>query len=130
LTQRLTHDIAQLEQLRSRPVLRAPESLLTSRAHEIELLAARGRERVDRALDVQGRRTAELRATLRALSPASTLARGYAIAHLADGVIVRDAAQAPASTAVVVTVGRGSFAARSEGPIEEDPGDGAAGAPT
>ncbi len=119
LTQRVSHDIAQLEQLRSRPALRAPESMLTARAHEVELLVGRGRARVDQGLESQVRRTAELRATLRALSPASTLARGYAIAHLADGVIVRDAAQAPASAAVVVTVGRGSFAARSEGEIAE-----------
>src|SRR5690606_12459634 len=116
---RLSHDIAQLEQLRSRPSLRSPESMLTSRAHEVEMLVARGRDRVERAVESQSRRTAELRATLRALSPASTLARGYAIAHLADGVIVRDAAQAPAAAPVVVTVGRGSFAARSEGPISE-----------
>ena len=102
-------------------LLRAPETLLTTRAHEVELLAARGRDRVDRSLQLHERRTAELRATLRALSPASTLARGYAIAHLADGVIVRDAAQAPASTPVVVTVGRGSFAAHSDGEIAEQP---------
>ncbi|WP_439592232.1 exodeoxyribonuclease VII large subunit [Microbacterium sp.] len=120
LTQRVNHDIAQLEQLRSRPVLRAPETLLTTRAHEVYVLAGRGRERIDRALDVAHRQTAELRATLRALSPASTLARGYAIAHLSDGVIVRDAAQAPAGAQVVVTVGEGSFAARSEGRIAEE----------
>ena len=119
LTQRITHDMAQLEQLRSRPALRSPESMFTSRAHEVELLAGRGRDRVGRALETHVRRTAELRATLRALSPASTLARGYAIAHLSDGTIVRDAAQAPAAAAVVVTVGRGSFAARSEGQISE-----------
>nr|BFF12022.1 exodeoxyribonuclease VII large subunit [Microbacterium flavescens] len=122
LTQRVSHDIAQLDQLRSRPALRSPESMIGSRAQEVELLAARGRDRIDRALESHARRTAELRATLRALSPASTLARGYAIAHLADGVIVRDAAQAPASTPVVVTVGRGSFAARSDGEIAESTG--------
>ena len=128
LTHRVTHDIAQLEQMRSRPVLRAPESLLTSRSHEVFLLTARGRERVDRDVEAATRGTAELRATLRALSPASTLARGYAIAHLSDGVIVRDAAQAPTGAGVVVTVGRGSFAARSEGTIAEDAGaSGAAG---
>ncbi|MDN3494617.1 exodeoxyribonuclease VII large subunit [Planococcus sp. APC 4015] len=126
LTQRIGHDIAQLEQLRSRPVLRDPESLLTPRSHEVFLSVARGRDTVDRALERQGRRTAELRATLRALSPASTLARGYAIAHLADGVIVRDAAQAPAGAAVVVTVGEGSFAARSDGPIDEGTSEGRA----
>ncbi|TDN92421.1 exodeoxyribonuclease VII large subunit [Microbacterium sp. BK668] len=120
LTHRLQHDIAQLEQLRSRPALRAPESMLESRSQHLWLVAARGRDIVDRVLEVQGRRTAELRATLRALSPASTLARGYAIAHLSDGVIVRDATQAPPGAEVVVTVGRGSFAARSEGEIAED----------
>ena len=119
LTQRVSHDIAQLDQLRSRPALRAPETMLAHRAQEIELLVGRGRSRVDRVVDAQTQRAAELRATLRALSPASTLARGYAIAHLTDGVIVRDAAQVPASTPVVVSVGRGSFAARSEGEIAE-----------
>jgi exodeoxyribonuclease VII large subunit len=32
---------------------------------------------------------------------------------------VRDAAQAQPGTTVLVTVGRGSFAARSDGPIDE-----------
>ncbi len=126
LTHRITHDIAQLEQLRSRPSLRSPESLTTGRSHEVFLLTARGRDRIDRALETGVRRTAELRATLRALSPASTLARGYAIAHLADGVIIRDAAQAPAGEALVVTVERGSFAARSEGETSGAAGSGSA----
>lgn len=120
LTHRVQHDIAQLEQLRSRPALRSPESMLESRSQQLWLLTARGREIVDRELAVHSRRTAELRATLRALSPASTLARGYAIAHLADGVIVRDAGQAPAGAEVNVTVGRGSFAARSSGEVPEE----------
>jgi exodeoxyribonuclease VII large subunit len=121
LTQRVSHDIAQLEQLRTRPTLRAPASMLATRAHEIEILVGRGRDRIGRALEAQSLCTAELRATLRALSPASTLARGYAIAHLDGGVIVRDAAQAAAGADVVVTVGRGSFAARSAGPVSEGP---------
>lgn len=119
LTQRVAHDVAQLEQLRSRPVLRDPESLLTGRAHELWTLLSRGREQVGRALDAGERRTAELRAALRALSPGATLARGYAIAHTDGGVIVRDAAQAPAGAAVTVTVARGSFAARSDGEVAE-----------
>jgi exodeoxyribonuclease VII large subunit len=119
LTQRVGHDIAQLEQLRSRPVLRTPETMIDARSQQQWLLVARGRDVVDRLLESQARRAAELRAALRTLSPASTLARGYAIAHLTDGVIVRDAAQAQPGAAVLVTVGRGSFAARSEGPIDE-----------
>ena len=119
VTQRLSHDISQLEQLRSRPVLRNPEHALSHRAQHIELLVARGRDHAERAVATQSRRTAELRAAVRALSPASTLARGYAIAHLAGGVIVRDAGQAPPGSDVTVTVGRGSFAARSVGEIAE-----------
>lgn len=122
LTQRLAHDIAQLEQLRSRPVLRDPESLLTGRATEVWTLASRGRELMRRRLDAATTATAELRAALRALSPGATLARGYAIAHVGEGVIVRDAGQAPAGTEVVVTVASGSFGARSEGPLAQDPG--------
>ncbi|WP_454130308.1 exodeoxyribonuclease VII large subunit [Microbacterium aurum] len=123
LTQRVAHDIAQLEQLRSRPVLRTPESMLTARSHEMWTLVSRGREIVTRRLDAADRQSAQLRASLRALSPGATLARGYAIAHVGDGVIVRDAAQAPAGAAVTVTVAEGSFAARSEGPVAEGRAD-------
>ncbi|MGZ0710407.1 exodeoxyribonuclease VII large subunit (plasmid) [Coraliomargarita sp. W4R53] len=127
LTQRISTDISQLEQLRSRPALRNPETVLGARAQDLEILTSRGRERIARAWEASARRTSELRASLRALSPAATLERGYAIAHLGDGIIVRDAAQAPASTAVIVTVGTGSFAARSEGEITES---GAASTPS
>lgn len=122
LTQRVGHDIAQLEQLRSRPVLRDPESLLTGRAQEVWTLSSRGREQVRQRWDAAATTVAELRAGLRALSPGATLARGYAIAHVPDGVIVRDAAQAPRGTEVVITVARGSFAARSDGALADDPG--------
>ncbi|MET0673109.1 MAG: exodeoxyribonuclease VII large subunit [Microbacterium pygmaeum] len=125
LTQRVGHDIAQLEQLRSRPALRSPESMLEARAQQLWMLVTRGRDTIDRRLESQSQRAAELRTALRTLSPASTLARGYAIAHLAEGVIVRDAAQAPAGAPVIVTVGRGSFAARSDGQVSEDSGDAA-----
>ncbi|MFT3799567.1 exodeoxyribonuclease VII large subunit [Microbacterium sp.] len=119
LTQRIGHDIAQLEQLRTRPVLRDPESLLTARAHELWTLTSRGRDAAWRPVDAADRQSAQLRASLRALSPGATLARGYAIAHIGDGVIVRDAGQAPAGTQVVVTVAEGSFAAVSEGAVAE-----------
>ena len=67
------------------------------------------------------RATAELRASLRALSPAATLARGYAIAHRDGGVILRDAADAPAGSTLTITLDRGSLAARSEGEVAEGP---------
>lgn len=122
LSLRISHDIAQLEQLRSRPALRTPDAMLERRAHEVELATARGRDTIDRMLSRAGRQTAELRASLRALSPGATLERGYAIAHVPGGVIVRDATQVPSGTDVVVTVGRGSFGARSTGEVAETAG--------
>ncbi|MDF2493028.1 MAG: exodeoxyribonuclease large subunit, partial [Microbacterium sp.] len=90
LSMRISHDIAQLEQLRSRPALRSPESVIERRSHEIELLAGRGRSTLERRTTRGARELTELRASLRALSPGATLARGYAIAHVPGGVIVRD----------------------------------------
>jgi exodeoxyribonuclease VII large subunit len=83
------------------------------------MATARGRDIVEREVDAATLRTAELRAGLRALSPGATLARGYAIALVDGDVIVRDAGQAPAGAQLVVTVGRGSLAALSEGEIVE-----------
>jgi exodeoxyribonuclease VII large subunit len=52
--------------------------------------------------------------SLRALSPAATLERGYAVARLADGTIVRDPAQAAVGEPLEVVVARGSLATRVE----------------
>jgi exodeoxyribonuclease VII large subunit len=49
---------------------------------------------------------------LRALSPAATLERGYAVARLADGTVVRDPAQASSGDALTVTVARGTLSTR------------------
>ncbi|WP_285136942.1 exodeoxyribonuclease VII large subunit [Microbacterium sp. lyk4-40-TSB-66] len=119
LTQRVLHDIAQLEQVRSRPALRTPHSMLTARAQELWMLSNRGRDIVDRRIEGERRRTSELGAGLRALSPLATLARGYAIAQLPDGSVLRDAAAAPAGTVLRVTVEQGSIAARSEGAVPD-----------
>ena len=120
LSHRISHDIAQLDQLRSRPVLRSPEAIISGRSQEVYLLQGRGRDGLRRRSETASRETEQLRASLRALSPGATLSRGYAIAHLAGGPIVRDAAQAPAGADVVVTVSRGSFAARSAGVSEQE----------
>ena len=57
---------------------------------------------------------------LRALSPMATLERGYAVARLADGRIVHDAADATPGDALDVIVARGTLATR----VEEIRGDG------
>ncbi|HPT94914.1 MAG TPA: exodeoxyribonuclease VII large subunit, partial [Microbacteriaceae bacterium] len=122
LSQRLTHDQANLEQLRSRPVLREPERMLRERDAELEYALSRGRGRLEQRLDTAHTEVHALRGSLRALSPRHTLERGYAIVHLADGAgdaIVRDAAAAPAGTELVITLARGTVAAQSAGERQE-----------
>ena len=51
---------------------------------------------------------------LRALSPAATLERGYAVARLADGTIVRDPKQTTPGGALKVVVARGTIDTRVE----------------
>lgn len=55
-----------------------------------------------------------LRDSLRALGPAATLARGYAVARLPDGTIVRDPVQAVVGDALEVVVARGLLGTRVE----------------
>ena len=116
LQQQVQHGIQQLEQVRSRPSLRDPERMLRDREQEVVLSVSRGRDIMARVVDRAERRTGELRASLRALSPASTLARGYAIAQAADGAILRDAADAPDGTVLTVTLDHGAIGAVSSGP--------------
>lgn len=83
------------------------------------MLSNRGRDIVDRRIEAERRRASELGAGLRALSPLATLARGYAIAQLPDGSVLRDAAHAPAGTALRLTVEEGTLATRSEGGVPD-----------
>ena len=75
-------------------------------------------DRGHRALSARtARETAALRGvadSLRALSPTATLERGYAVARLSDGTIVRDPAQATAGEPLEVVVARGTIATRVE----------------
>ena len=122
LSQRLTHDQANLEQLRSRPVLREPERMLRERDAELEYALSRGRGRLEQRLETAHTEVHALRGSLRALSPRHTLERGYAIVHLADGAgdaIVRDADAAPAGTELMITLARGTVAAQSAGERQE-----------
>ena len=62
---------------------------------------------------------AAARASLAALGPGATLARGYAIVRAGrEGAILRDPGEAPAGTPLRVTLAGGTLAATSDGPAE------------
>jgi exodeoxyribonuclease VII large subunit len=95
----LDRESQRIQAWRSRPSLARPESMVEQRAAEVTGL----RDRAGRSLEHRLRRADdELRHTLarlRALSPAATLARGYAIVQRADGHVVRRADEVkPADT--------------------------------
>lgn len=110
LTGYLSGEIDRLQHVRSRPALASSSWLVDSRAEELSRYVARSRDLVERVVERSLTRVAELSSNLRALSPQGTLDRGYAIARLPNGEALRDAADAPAGTRLLLTLAAGSVA--------------------
>ncbi|MEN3305863.1 MAG: exodeoxyribonuclease large subunit [Micromonosporaceae bacterium] len=101
-----------LDALRSRPVLARPEALLEARAVEIGQLRGRAGRCLGHRIDRAGAELEHTLARLRALSPAATLRRGYAIVQRAgDGAVLREAAQVDVGDALRVRLAAGELAA-------------------
>ncbi|WP_348790184.1 exodeoxyribonuclease VII large subunit [Leifsonia sp. NPDC080035] len=111
LTHAIAHEIDRIGHLRTRPVLASSSWIVDSRAQELTRYVARGVELVERCVEKETTRVAELRGQLRALSPQATLDRGYAIVQTAAGHVVTAPAEAPAGSDLRVTVSGGAFAA-------------------
>jgi len=101
--------------------LAAEARALVSAAPDLDAARQRTADLVDRGHRALGARLERNRATLdglrdglRALGPAATLARGYAVARLKDGTIVREPAQARAGELLDVVVARGVIGTRVE----------------
>jgi len=104
-------EIDRIGHIRSRPALADPRRIVTDRAEELTRWVARGSELVDYALERAGQRVVELRAQLRALSPQATLERGYAIARLDSGAVLRAAADATPGERLRLTLADGELPA-------------------
>jgi exodeoxyribonuclease VII large subunit len=131
-------DLAQFPAILDRLRDRASAAMISSLADRGSFLGQEGRalarllpdttaarqraaELVDRGHRALSARTAReqialggLGNALRALSPTATLERGYAVARLADGTIVREPAQARVGEPLEVVVARGTIATRVE----------------
>ncbi|TFD66951.1 exodeoxyribonuclease VII large subunit [Cryobacterium sp. Hb1] len=111
LTGILSSEIDRISQLRSRPVLVDPRWIIDSRSEDLTRYVARGAELTGRILERAEAAVVELRSQLRALSPQGTLDRGYAIAQLPDGRVLRRADDSPAGTELLLTLAHGTVAA-------------------
>jgi len=78
-----------LDAVRSRPVLARPEAMIDQREAETAALRERATRCLGHRLERADGDLAHTLARLRALSPAATLQRGYAIVQRPDGAVVR-----------------------------------------
>lgn len=104
-------EIDRFEQLRSRPVLANTSWVVDSRAEDLSRYVGRSGELIEHLLERSQHRVGELRSQLRALSPQRTLDRGYAIAQLPNGSVLRSSADAIAGTSLLLTLADGSTTA-------------------
>ena len=79
-----------LDGLRSRPVLARPATMLDHRSEQVSALRARSARTLTHRLERAGSDLSHTLARLRALSPAATLERGYAVVRRGSTVL-RDA---------------------------------------
>lgn len=111
------HEAHRIAQLRSRPVLSAPTTLIDAAELVISEHRDRARRslghRLDRAHDEVGHHLARVRA----LSPLATLERGYSVAQLPDGTVVTRVEQAPTDTRLTLKLTDGSITVHT---VEED----------
>ncbi|MGQ4271787.1 exodeoxyribonuclease VII large subunit [Nocardiopsis changdeensis] len=89
----LEREGAWLASMRSRPALADPVREIDRLTEQVLDLRERSRRNLAVSLDRAAENLGHTRARLHALSPATTLARGYAIVQRADGTVVRSAAE-------------------------------------
>ncbi len=104
-----------LTQVRTRPVLASGDWIVTNRAEELGRYIQRGADLATRAVGDAQAETTALRNHLRALSPQSTLDRGYSIAVSGDGRVLRQTSDAPAGAEFTLALADGRIAAVSGG---------------
>jgi exodeoxyribonuclease VII large subunit len=96
-----------LDNLRSRPVLADPRSLVAARTDEVDQLRERARRCLRHALDRAADDIAHHRARASALSPLETLRRGYSVLQDADGHVVGSVAGVATGVPVAIRVSDG-----------------------
>lgn len=90
LVNRLDIEFTRITNFKNRPVMKDPHVLITTRAEMITGLRDRSNRSFGSSLKLAKEELKQIKARVRALSPQSTLDRGYSVVQLADGQIVTD----------------------------------------
>lgn len=110
LAARLRAEQDRLTALRSRPVLANPIVMITSREEALNREVRSMRQHLDVRLERASLQITSLGNQVRALSPASTLQRGYAVLRTADGGVVRSSDDVTDGQGLEAVVAQGRFA--------------------
>lgn len=92
--------------------LLSPRRAIDANRQHVDQLSARMGRATHRILERQGGRLAVAQASLIAVSPQATLARGFSIVRGADGQVIRVVSQAHAGEKITVQVSDGTFDAQ------------------
>jgi exodeoxyribonuclease VII large subunit len=114
VTHLLDFEISTISHLFTRPVMKDPMVIVTSRVDQISTARDRAARTMTALIDSEKRELKQVRAHLRSLSPQSTLDRGYSVATLEDGAIARDAATIPAGAHLTIRLAKGALEATVE----------------
>ncbi len=109
---RLRQEQTVLDALRARPVLAAPRSLVDTREQAVQRWRCDAYQAMDHLVERAAGQLHALVGQVRALSPAATLDRGYAVVQRGDGAVVRDPAAVSPGDPLRIRVARGEIAAR------------------
>jgi exodeoxyribonuclease VII large subunit len=118
VTHLLDREQHRLDAIRSRPALARPEAMIEQREADSTALRERGTRCLGHRLDRADGELAHTLARLRALSPAATLQRGYAIVQRQDGTVVRSPAEVSPADPVRIRLAGGDLTATVDS-IEE-----------
>ena len=98
---------ARITNFKDRPVMKDPYLLITSRVEIILALRDRSHRSFGSHVKLAKEELVQIKARIRALSPAATLDRGYSVVTLTTGEIVRDAAKLKTGDALRLRFARG-----------------------
>jgi len=114
VARRVTHDLQWLAGVRRHPALAEPESLLENRRQVVESLRTRAQRQLASQLSHGQADLDHTRARIVALSPAATLARGYAVITTDAGEVVRQPRAVSKGQRLHIRLAGGSLDARAE----------------
>jgi exodeoxyribonuclease VII large subunit len=115
LLNRLDLEATRITNFKNRPVMKDPHVLITTRAEVIAGLRDRSNRSFGASIKLAKEELRQIKARVRALSPQSTLDRGYSVVQLADGQIVTDPKKLKAGDELRLRLAKGETKATALG---------------